>query len=174
MDVGEDDRMRNRKLDDEEEGEDSESQSGDRTDEDDLDDMTLSLAAMESAVYEDVMAQIAVIEKLFKKYATLQDKKVAIATRGKTLTTSQEDHLAEMKIQLIEEMQHICLHNSRLESLSRQLSDLNRHMTTLDGRMLRLTGRCGIARSAFMEKWAGFETQAKWPGEDVKTKGWTS
>ena len=77
-----------------------------------------------------------------------------------------------MKIQLIEEMQHVCLHNSRLESLGQQLSDLNRHMTTLDGRMLRLTGQCGIARSVFMEKWAGFETQAKWPGEDVKTKGW--
>ncbi len=160
-------------LDDDEEGEGSESQSSDRTDEEDLDDMTLSLAAMESAVYEDVMAQIAVIDKLFKKYATLQDKKVAIATKAKTLTASQEDELAEMKIQLIEEMQHVCLHNSRLESLSQQLSDLNRHMTSLDGRMLRLTSRCGIARSAFMEKWAGFETQVTWPGEDAKTKGWT-
>ena len=64
---------------------------------------------MESAVYEDVMTQIAVIEKLFKKYAILQDKKVAFATKGKTLTTSQEDHLAEMKIQLIEEMQQVML-----------------------------------------------------------------
>ena len=44
----------------------SESQSGDRTDEDDLDDMTLSLAAMESAVYEDVMAQIAVMRNVQK------------------------------------------------------------------------------------------------------------
>ena len=172
-DVGEgDDDDETEELDDEEEGEESESQSGDRTDEDDLDDMTLSLAAMESAVYEDVMAQIAVIENMFKKYVILQDKKVAAAAKAKTLTASQESDLAEMKIQLIEEMQHVCLHNSRLESLSQQLSDLNRHMTTLDGRMLRLTGQCGISRSAFMEKWAGFETQAKWPGEDVKTKGW--
>ena len=173
MDVGEGDNDDETEvLDDEEEGEESESQSSDRTDEDDLDDMTLSLAAMESAVYEDVMAQIVVIENMFKKYVTLQDKKVAAAAKAKTLTASQESDLAEMKIQLIEEMQHVCLHNSRLESLSQQLSDLNRHMTTLDGRMLRLTGQCGISRSAFMEKWAGFETQAKWPGEDVKTKGW--
>ena len=86
-------------LDDEGEGEESESQSGDRTDEDDLDDMTLSLAAMESAVYEDVMSQIAVIEKMFKKYATLQDKKVAAAAKAKTLSASQESELAEMKIQ---------------------------------------------------------------------------
>ena len=173
MDEGEDEEDERDQLDDDGEGEGSEGQSGDRTDEDDLDDMTLSLAAMESAVYDDVMAQIAVIAKMFKKYAALQDKKVAAATKAKTLSASQEDELAEMKIQLIEEMQHVCLHNARLESLSQQLSDLNRHMTTLDGRMLRLTGQCGIARSAFMEKWAGFETQASWPGEDAKTKSWT-
>ena len=172
MDESEDDEDETDQLDDEEEGDGNESQSGDRSDEDDLDDMTLSLAAMESAVYEDVMAQIAVIEKLFKKYVTLQDKKVAAAAKAKILTTSQEDDLGEMKIKLIEEMQHIYLHNSRLESLSQQLSDLNRHMTTLDGRMLRLTGQCG-SRVPLMEKWAGFETQGHGPAR-TKTKGWTS
>jgi RNA polymerase primary sigma factor len=119
------------------------------------------------------MAQISVINKLFKKYASLQDKKVVAAAKAKTLSGAQEDDLAEMKIQLIEEMQHICLHNSRLESLGQQLSDLNRIMTTLDGRMLRLTGQCGIARSAFMEKWTGCETQTNWPEGEAKTKGWT-
>ena len=147
--------------------------SDESSDDDDLDDMTLSLAAMESAVYDDVMAQIVVIEKLFEKYAALQDKKVAAAAKAKKLSAAQENDLGQMKIQLIEEMQHICLHNSRLESLGQQLSDLNRHMTTLDGRMLRLTGQCGIARSVFMEKWSGCETQAGWPGEDAKTKGWS-
>ena len=33
------------------------------------------------------------------------------AAKAKTLSVSQEDELAGMKIQLIEEMQHICLHN---------------------------------------------------------------
>ena len=166
---------------DEEDTDSEESEDGDADGEgtsasssdDDLDDMTLSLAAMETAVYEDVMAQIDVIEKLFKKYAALQDKKVSSACKGKALTAAQEADLAEMKIQLVEEMQHICLHNQRLDSLGQQLSDLNRHMTTLDGRMLRLTGVCGIARSSFMEKWAGCETEDSWPGEGAKTKGWT-
>jgi len=36
-----------------------------------------------------------------------------------------------------------------------------------------LTGQCGIARAAFMDKWSGCETQVSWPGEDAKTKGWT-
>ena len=162
----------NDQLSEGEDGESTKNLSAGSIDDDDLDDMSLSLAAMEAAVYDDVMSQIVVINKLFKKYATLQDKKVAVAAKAKSLSVTQENELIEMKIQLIEEMQHICLHNSRLESLGQQLSDLNRHMTTLDGRMLRLTGRCGIARSAFMEKWAGCETQANWPNEEAKTKGW--
>ena len=165
-------------ISDDEDDEDDDTEEGgetgrDSSSDDDLDDMTLSLAAMESAVYDDVMAQISVIEKLFKKYAALQDKKVAAACKNKTLTAAQDDELAEMKIQLVDEMQNICLHNSRLDSLGQQLSDLNRHMTTLDGKMLRLTGACGIARSAFMDKWSGCETQDVWPGEAAKTKGWT-
>ena len=158
--------------DEDEEDEATESRSDDNAHEDDLDDMTLSLAAMEAAVYEDVMTQISVIQELFKKYVTLQDKKVAAVAKAKTLTDAQQKDLAAMKIQLVEEMQHICLHNSRLESLGQQLSDLNRNMTTLDGRMLRLTGQCGISRSVFMERWTGCETQINWPGEISKSKGW--
>ena len=158
--------------DEDEEDEATESRSDDHAHEDDLDDMTLSLAAMDAAVYEDVMTQISVIQELFKKYVTLQDKKVAAAAKAKTLTDAQQKDLAAMKIQLVEEMQHICLHNSRLESLGQQLSDLNRNMTTLDGRMLRLTGQCGISRSVFMERWTGCETQINWPGEISKSKGW--
>ena len=158
--------------DEDEEDEATESRSDDNAHEDDLDDMTLSLAAMEAAVYEDVMTQISVIQELFKKYVTLQDKKVAAAAKAKTLTDAQQKDLAAMKIQLVEEMQHICLHNSRLESLGQQLSDLNRNMTTLDGRMLRLTGQCGISRSVFMERWTGCETQINWPGEISRSKGW--
>ena len=158
--------------DEDEEDEATESRSDDHAHEDDLDDMTLSLAAMEAAVYEDVMTQISVIQELFKKYVTLQDKKVAAAAKAKTLTDAQQKDLTAMKIQLVEEMQHICLHSSRLESLGQQLSDLNRNMTTLDGRMLRLTGQCGISRSVFMERWTGCETQINWPGEISRSKGW--
>ena len=82
MDEDEGEEDETEQLDDEEEDEGGENPSGDRTDEDEFDDMTLSLAAMESAVYEDVMAQIAVIDKMFKKYANLQDKEVAIYRQG--------------------------------------------------------------------------------------------
>ncbi|MBL6604742.1 MAG: RNA polymerase sigma factor RpoD [Alphaproteobacteria bacterium] len=139
---------------------------------DEGDDLTLSLAAMEEAVFDDVMTQFKKIEKLFGKYVVLQDKKVASAQKGKALPAGKEDELADMKIALVEEMQHVYLHSNRLESLNQQLSDLNRHMTSIDGRMLRMAQTCGVPRDQFINSWFGHETEAKWPAEEFKTKAW--
>ena len=139
---------------------------------DEGDDLTLSLAAMEEAVFDDVMAQFKKIEKLFGKYVVLQDKKVASAQRGKELSAAKEAELGEMKIALVEEMQSVYLHANRLESLNQQLSDLNRHMTAIDGAMLRMAQECNVPRDQFIAAWFGHETEASWPAEEYKTKAW--
>ena len=139
---------------------------------DEGDDLTLSLAAMEEAVFDDVMAQFKKIEKLFGKYVVLQDKKVASAQKGKELSAAKETELGEMKIVLVEEMQSVYLHANRLESLNQQLSDLNRHMTAIDGAMLRMAQECNVPRDQFIAAWFGHETEASWPAEEYKTKAW--
>ena len=102
----------------------------------------------------------------------MQDKKVASAQKGKALPAGKEDELAEMKISLVEEMQHVYLHTNRLESLNQQLSDLNRHMTSIDGSMLRMAQTSGVPRDQFIKAWFDHETEAKWPAEEFKTKAW--
>ena len=159
-------------LEDEEDEEEGEGTNAEAEADDDGDDLTLSLAAMEEAVFDEVMTQFKKIEKLFGKYVVLQDKKVTFAQKGKALPAGKEDELAEMKILLVEEMQHVYLHTNRLESLNQQLSDLNRHMTSIDGRMLRMAQTCGVPRDQFIKAWFGHETEAKWPAEEYKTKAW--
>jgi len=155
-----------------EDAEEGEGTNAEHDADDEGDDLTLSLAAMEEAVFDDVMTQFKKIEKLFGKYVVLQDKKVASAQKGKALPAGKEDELADMKIALVEEMQHVYLHSNRLESLNQQLSDLNRHMTSIDGRMLRMAQTCGVPRDQFINSWFGHETEAKWPAEEFKTKAW--
>ena len=155
-----------------EDAEEGEGTNAEHDADDEGDDLTLSLAAMEEAVFDDVMTQFKKIEKLFGKYVVLQDKKVASAQKGKALPDAKEDELADMKIALVEEMQHVYLHSNRLESLNQQLSDLNRHMTSIDGRMLRMAQTCGVPRDQFINSWFGHETEAKWPAEEFKTKAW--
>ena len=159
-------------LEDDEESDLDEDGPEDSDSDDEGDDLTLSLAAMEEAVFDDVMAQFKKIEKLFGKYVLLQDKKVASAQKGKELSAAKEAELGEMKITLVEEMQSVFLHANRLESLNQQLSDLNRHMTAIDGAMLRMAQECNVPREQFIAAWFGHETEASWPAEEYKTKAW--
>ena len=159
-------------LEDDEESDLDEDGPEDSDSDDEGDDLTLSLAAMEEAVFDDVMAQFKKIEKLFGKYVVLQDKKVASAQKGKELSAAKEAELGEMKIALVEEMQSVFLHANRLESLNQQLSDLNRHMTAIDGAMLRMAQECNVPREQFIAAWFGHETEASWPAEEYKTKAW--
>ena len=159
-------------LEDDEESDEDEDVREDSDSDDEGDDLTLSLAAMEEAVFDDVMAQFKKIEKLFGKYVVLQDKKVASAQKGKELSAAKEAELGEMKIALVEEMQSVYLHANRLESLNQQLSDLNRHMTAIDGAMLRMAQECNVPRDQFIAAWFGHETEASWPAEEYKTKAW--
>ncbi|MGB1553200.1 MAG: RNA polymerase sigma factor RpoD [Candidatus Puniceispirillaceae bacterium] len=159
-------------LEDDEESDEDEDGREDSDSDDEGDDLTLSLAAMEEAVFDDVMAQFKKIEKLFGKYVVLQDKKVASAQKGKELSAAKEAELGEMKIALVEEMQSVYLHANRLESLNQQLSDLNRHMTAIDGAMLRMAQECNVPRDQFIAAWFGHETEASWPAEEYKTKAW--
>ena len=159
-------------LEDDEESDEDEDGREDSDSDDEGDDLTLSLAAMEEAVFDDVMAQLKKIEKLFGKYVALQDKKVATAQKGKELSAAKETELGEMKIVLVEEMQSVYLHANRLESLNQQLSDLNRHMTAIDGAMLRMAQECNVPRDQFIAAWFGHETEASWPAEEYKSKAW--
>ena len=159
-------------LEDDDESDEDEDGREDSDSDDEGDDLTLSLAAMEEAVFDDVMAQFKKIEKLFGKYVVLQDKKVASAQKGKELSAAKEAELGEMKIALVEEMQSVYLHANRLESLNQQLSDLNRHMTAIDGAMLRMAQECNVPRDQFIAAWFGHETEASWPAEEYKTKAW--
>ena len=159
-------------LEDDDESDEDEDGREDSDSDDEGDDLTLSLAAMEEAVFDDVMAQLKKIEKLFGKYVVLQDKKVASAQKGKELSAAKETELGEMKIALVEEMQSVYLHANRLESLNQQLSDLNRHMTAIDGAMLRMAQECNVPRDQFIAAWFGHETEASWPAEEYKTKAW--
>jgi len=144
----------------------------DESEDDDQDEMNLSLAAMEAAVFDDVMAQIVVIKKLFAKYVLLQDKKVALSQKGKALKPAQEAELMAFKIKLTEEMQNVFLNTNRLESLNAQMTELYKIVVNLDGEMMRLALASGVSRTDFIDQWYGSETQSNWPKLEAPSKAW--
>ncbi|MDA8915442.1 RNA polymerase sigma factor RpoD, partial [Alphaproteobacteria bacterium] len=135
-------------------------------------DITMSLAAMEAAVFDDVMEHLDLIEATFAKYSAIQDRKLSLGQKDKKITVAQDTELQDLRITLTEQMQGIYLNTNRLESLSEQLADLNRHLIGLDGRMIRLCTDAGVPRTQFIGAWHDRETMQKWPGDTYTTQAW--
>jgi RNA polymerase primary sigma factor len=132
----------------------------------------MSLAAMEAAVFDDVMEHLDLIEATFAKYSAIQDRKLSLGQKDKKITVAQDTELQDLRITLTEQMQGIYLNTNRLESLSEQLADLNRHLIGLDGRMIRLCTDAGVPRTQFIGAWHDRETMQKWPGDTYTTQAW--
>ena len=142
--------------------------SEESSDTDDGDDLSLSLAAMEEAVFDDVMATLNEIAGTFKIYESLQERQLA----GEELSEDEFQKLQSKRILLAEQMQNIYLNASRLEALSSQLSELNKHLTSLEGQLMSVATGSGIARAQFLEAWSGHELDEVWPHPKYKTKAW--
>ena len=155
-------------LSSDEEGSEERSDSDDGDDGDDGDDLTLSLAAMEEAVFDDVMATLNEIAGTFKIYESLQERQLA----GEELNEDEFQKLQSKRILLAEQMQNIYLNASRLEALSSQLSELNKHLTSLEGQLMSVATGSGVARAQFLEAWSGHELDEVWPHPKYKTKAW--
>ena len=160
------------KDEEEEEEEEDESEKStdadDSDDGDDADDLTLSLAAMEEAVFDDVMVTLNEIAATFKIYESLQERQLA----GEELAEDEFKNLQSKRIMLAEQIQNIYLNTSRLEALSLQLAELNKHLTALEGQLMSLVTGCGISRVQFLEAWTGHELDKEWPNPKYKTKAW--
>ena len=143
-------------------------ESSDPDDGDDGDDLSLSLAAMEEAVFDDVMETLNEIAGTFKIYEFLQERQLA----GEELSEDEFQKLQSKRILLAEQMQNIYLNASRLEALSSQLSELNKHLTSLEGQLMSVATGSGIARAQFLEAWSGHELDEVWPHPKYKTKAW--
>ena len=152
--------------------EDGDPENSESDDNDDLDDLNISLAAMEEAVHDDVMEIIDNIQTTFDAYASLQSKKLLALVKGKSLSKAEAVKLLDLRIELAEQMQSVYLNPGRLEALSGQLSELSRHVTNLEGQMMRLATESGVARAQFLEAWVNSEVKEGWPGADYKTKAW--
>ena len=143
-------------------------ESSDPDDGDDGDDLSLSLAAMEEAVFDDVMETLNEIAGTFKIYEFLQERQLA----GEELSEDEFQKLQSKRKLLAEQMQNIYLNASRLGALSSQLSELNKHLTSLEGQLMSVATGSGIARAQFLEAWSGHELDEVWPHPKYKTKAW--
>ena len=130
-------------------------------DEDD-EDNTLSLAAMEELLKPDALAKFAEITATYRKFQKLQDARLAAFRANAAYPASDERKYQRLREELTAGVQSIHFNNNKIEYLVDQLYGFNRRLLGLGGTMMRLADRHKINRKAFLDEYMGHELEAGW------------
>ena len=157
---------------DEEGDADTDTSTRDANTGDETEDLNMSLATMEDAIRDQMMARFDEIATLFKQFSKSQDRRLARMANGEALPTRSEATHLELKVRLVELMEGVSFNPNRIEALSEQLFMLNKHVTGIDGRLMRLASGAGVSRAQLLEAWTGRECIDDWPGESYRSNQW--
>lgn len=156
--------------------EDGEGSSGKRESfEEDEEDNTLSLAAMEELLKPDALEKFANITKSFKAFSKLQEARLESLSGGEEFPAASEKKYHKLREELTAQVESVQFHGTKIEYLVDQLYSYNRRLTALGGQMLRLAERHKVPRKSFLDNYVGRELEENWL-EDVGTidKKWAA
>jgi RNA polymerase primary sigma factor len=143
--------------------EDSEGSSGKRENfEEDEEDNTLSLAAMEELLKPDALEKFANITKSFKAFSKLQETRLEALSGGEEFPAASEKKYHKLREELTAQVESVQFHGTKIEYLVDQLYSYNRRLTALGGQMLRLAERHKVPRKAFLDNYVGRELEETW------------
>ncbi|WP_273759441.1 RNA polymerase sigma factor RpoD [Bartonella sp. ML70XJBT.G] len=134
-------------------------------DEEDEDDVNLSLAAMENELCPQVMETLDFIAQTYVKLRKLQDQHVesSLAERKEgALSPSQKKKYIQLKNELIQAVKSLSLNQNRIESLVEQLYDINKRLIHNEGKLKRIANSYGIGHEDFLKEYQGRELDADW------------
>ncbi len=137
------------------------------------DEQAISMSAMEAELKEGVMSTLDAIAEAFGQFRKLQDKRIDLRLKGKSLPGAQAEHYEAAQNTIIEELKKLKLNNARIESLVEQLYAINRRLIQLEGKLMRLAEANGVPRQQFLDAYHGSELDPKWTEKvAAKTKAW--
>jgi RNA polymerase primary sigma factor len=129
-------------------------------DEDDEgDDLGVSLSAMEAELKPKVLEVFDEIARLYKSLRKLQDQEV---TEGEGLSPSQERRYRKLRDDIITNVKSLALNNARIEALVEQLYDIAKRLNVLEGRLVRMAETYKIPRDEFIKEYTGNELDMDW------------
>ena len=141
---------------------------------DDLEENSVSLAAMELTLKPIVLENFKMIASTYNKMQKAQDRRLVAIQSNKTVSNSTERTYERHRKALIDLMENVRLNNSRIEALVDQLYGLNRRLTNIEGKIMRLAMSTGVKREEFLDQHLGNELDPKWVQRvnRLSSKGW--
>jgi RNA polymerase primary sigma factor len=147
--------------------------SGLEDDEED-EETSVSLAAMEEALTPQILATFDKLAELYEKLAKTQRKRLGHVQAGENVPAATEKRYTKLKAELVEHMKTVRFNNARLEQLVEQLYALNKQLLMVEGKLLRYAERSGVKRDDFLTQYYGYELDPNWLEQvgQLPGKGW--
>ncbi len=132
------------------------------------------IAAMEDAVRPAVMETLDAIAASHTKLRRLQERRIELARRNRTLTASQERRRRALEREIAAAMGSLCLTDGRIEALVDEVRAAGGRLRRCEGALLRLAAGCGVPREAFLAQHEGRELESAWLSRvgRLRGKGW--
>ncbi|OYU15636.1 MAG: RNA polymerase sigma factor RpoD [Alphaproteobacteria bacterium PA4] len=129
---------------------------------DDEEDTTLSLAAMEEVLKPAALEKFAEITATYKKFLKLQETRLLALNANNAFPAADERKYQKLREELTRGVQSIHFNNGKIELLVDQLYTQNRRLLTLGGQMMKLADKHKINRKAFLDDYMGNELDDGW------------
>ncbi|MFO1035711.1 MAG: RNA polymerase sigma factor RpoD [Geminicoccaceae bacterium] len=164
----------------EEEEEEEEAEGGgrggrpDMPEEEDFDEDTLSLSALENKLKEAVLATFDEIAEAYGRLRALQDERLSLIQGREKVDAALDARYQEARHDMVELMQLVQLNQVRVEALVQQLFDMNKMLQSLEGKLMRLATGCRVQRESFILHYMSHELDPDWIDRvgRLKDKGW--
>ncbi len=129
---------------------------------DDEEDTTLSLAAMEEVLKPAALEKFAEITATYKKFLKLQETRLTALNASTAFPAADERKYQKLREELTRGVQSIRFNNNKIEVLVDQLYTQNRRLLTLGGQMMKLADKHKINRKSFLDDYMGNELDDGW------------
>ena len=146
-------------------------------DEDEDEKENMSLAAMEDVLKPRVLETLELIAKNYNRLSKLQDFRIsATLNEEKKFSKKQETTYQNLRVEIMESVNSLHLHNNRIEALIDQMYGINRKIMSIDSTMVKLADLARINRREFIDEYRGYELDPGWVERiTLKTgRGWTA
>ncbi|MEX0340440.1 MAG: RNA polymerase sigma factor RpoD [Arenibacterium sp.] len=144
-----------------------------KDDDDDEDEQaSMSLAAMEAALKDQVLTTLERIANDYAQLSEMQDSRIsATLNEDGSFSTKDEDTYQSLRSEIVELVNGLHLHNNRIEALIDQLYGINRRVMSIDSSMVKLADQARINRREFIDAYRGRELDPNWLGEMAEKPG---
>jgi RNA polymerase primary sigma factor len=141
-------------------------------DDDEFDQSSMSLAAMEASLKPRVLETLDRIASDYETLENMQRQRMNATLREAShFSPGEEAAYQKLRSEIVELVNSLHLHNNRIEALIDQLYGINKKIMVIDSSMVKLADQARINRREFIDEYRGYELDPTWCDRMARNKG---